>query len=44
LLHLLLRWPWRALTGLGSGFAALAILFEECAWEPRQRLLARTAS
>lgn len=31
----------RALTSLGSGLLALAILFEEWGWEPLQRLLAR---
>lgn len=41
LLHQLLRWPGRVLTGLGSGLLALLILFEEWGWEPLQRLLAR---
>ena len=41
MLRRLLHWPWRALTGLGSGLLALAILFEEWGWEPLQRLLAR---
>ena len=41
LLHHLLRWPARMLTGLGSGLLALLILFEEWGWEPLQRLLAR---
>ena len=41
MLRRLLHWPLRALTGLGSGLLALAILFEEWGWEPLQRLLAR---
>lgn len=41
LLHQLLRWPARLLTGLGSGLLALVILFEEWGWVPLQRLLAR---
>ena len=41
MLRRLLHWPLRALTGLGNGLLALAILFEEWGWEPLQRLLAR---
>lgn len=37
----MLRWPWRLLTGLGSGLLALVILFEEWGWVPLQQLLAR---